>query len=68
MEYIVLTHDSEILGVFQSLQDCLLWKPPSSLEGPIVAHRVRALDSGQFKIQKIILSNTIFETNQQLYS
>lgn len=65
MEYYVLTQNDEIIGVFITLQDCLIWKPPYVLEGILIAHRVRLLDSGLFKIQAIILANTIFESNSE---
>lgn len=59
-EYYVLTCDSEILCIFQSLQACLTWKPEQQLYGELVILRVRQSEEGPCKIQKIPVAKEVY--------
>lgn len=60
MEWNVLTQNGIVIGVFESIQECLSWNPPYSLEGTVILYRVRKITSGQFKIQEVKISADSF--------
>lgn len=59
-EYYILTHDSDIIGVFQTLESCLTWKPKKELLGALLILRVRQPEEGICKIQTIPISNSVY--------
>jgi hypothetical protein len=65
MEYYVLTQNSEIMGVFLTIEESLTWKPELPLEGCLILYRIRKLPSGQFKSFPISIQNKVYtsETN-----
>lgn len=60
-EYFILTCDSEILCIFQTLQSCLTWKPTAELIGELVILRVRQPEEGPCRIQKIPVANSVYK-------
>lgn len=53
-EYYVLSTTKEILGVFETLEECLTWEfVKGHEEAQLVITRIKRLDSGKFRKQTI---------------
>ena len=58
-EYWVFLEEKEILAIFETLQECLCWKPAIRLLNPSIL-RVKHLPSGVFHKQNILVNPSLF--------
>ncbi len=49
-----------ILGVFETLEECLTWKPSSDLLEDPVIHRVKRWPDGRFTVQLVLIKASVF--------
>ena len=58
-EYWILLDNTDILAVFSTLQECLLWKPPGEILNPNIL-RVKQMVDGTFRKQAISVNPDIY--------
>jgi hypothetical protein len=58
-EYWILMDKKEILAIFETLQECLCWKPSFPVEEPHII-RIKHLADGSFRQQVLQIAPSIF--------
>lgn len=59
-EYYILQMGTTILAVFETLEECLIWKPSSELDQDPVIQRVKRWPDGRFTVQMILVKASVF--------
>lgn len=58
-EYWIFMNETDILGVFETLQECLEWKPMQSLSNPRILRMKKRAD-GSFTSQTILVNAEMY--------
>jgi len=51
--------ETDILGIFETLQECLEWKPLTPVKNPNIL-RVKQFQDGSFRYQRITLNSEMY--------
>jgi hypothetical protein len=60
-EYYILQIGQTILGVFETLQECLCWRPQEPVQEDPSILRVKHKDDNTFSIQTILVKASVYE-------
>jgi hypothetical protein len=58
-EYWVFMDETDILGIFETIQECLEWKPLTPVKNPNIL-RVKQFQDGSFRYQRITLNSEMY--------